>query len=121
MSMQGCLHCRKPRSEEKYVFTGIDTLVRVERYEIFRLLLDIGHFVYLIDTFVVPTFKRNLVFVSTLDKFGHTCTFGNRKVSIKYEGNIMGTGSLLQDNNLCYFSIQLNFIYKHERQKTPVI
>ena len=75
-----CLHCRKPISEEKYVFTGIDTSARVEGFGTFRLLLNIGHFVYLIDTFVVPSFRRNLVFVSTLDKFGHTCTFGNRKV-----------------------------------------
>ena len=100
-----CLHCHKPISEEKYVFPDIDTLVRVERYEIFRLLLDIGHFIYLIDTFVVPTFKRNLVFVSTLDKFGYTCTFGKRKVSIKYEDNIIGTGSLSHNNNLYLLNI----------------
>ena len=105
-----CLHCRKPISEEKYVFTGIDTSVRVERFGTFRLLLNTGHFFYLIDTFVVSTFRRNLVSISTLDKFGYTCTFGNRKVSIKYEDNIIGTGSLLKHNNLyCYF-IQLNFL-----------
>ena len=75
-----CLHCRKPTSEEKYVFIGIDTSVRVERFETFRLLLNTGHFVYLIDTFVVPTFRRNLVSVSTLDKFGYACTFGNKKI-----------------------------------------
>ena len=59
--------------------------------------------------------------ISTLDKFGYTCTYGNRKVSIEYEDNIMGTRSLLQDNNLYCYSIQLNFIYKHERQETSVI
>ena len=94
MSMQGCLHCRKPRSEERYVFTGNDTSARVERIGTFRLLLNTGHFVDLLNTFVVPTFRRNLVSVSTLDKFGYTCTFGNRKVSIKYEDNIIGSGSL---------------------------
>ena len=95
MSMQDCLHYRKPISKEKYVFTGIDTSARVERFGTFRLLLNIGHFIYLIDTFVVLTLRCNLVSVSTLDKFGYTCTFGNRKVSITYEDNIIGTGSLL--------------------------
>ena len=105
MSMQGCLHCRKPRSEERYVFTGNDTSARVERIGTFRLLLNTGHFVDLLNTFVVPTFRRNLVSVSTLDKFGYTCTFGNRKVSIKYEDNIIGTGTLLQDSNLYLLNI----------------
>ena len=95
-----CLHCRKPISEEKYVFTSIDTSAILEGFGTFRLLLNAGHFVYLIDTFVVPTLKHNLVSVSTLDKFGYTCTFGNRKVSIKYEDNVIGTGSLLQDINM---------------------
>ena len=100
-----CLHCRKPISEEKYVFTSIDTSAIVEGFGTFRLLLNAGHFVYLIDTFVVPTFKHNLVSVSTLDKFGYTCTFGNRKVSIKYEDNVIGTGSLLQDSNMYLLNI----------------
>ena len=77
--IKDCLHCRKPKSEEKYVFTGINTSVRVERFGTFRLPLNTGHFVYLIDTFGVPTFRRNLVYVSTLDKFGYTCTFENKK------------------------------------------
>ena len=57
----------------------------------FRLFLNTGHFVDLIDTFVVPTFRRNLVYVSTVDKFGYTCTFRNRKFNIDYEDNIIGT------------------------------
>ena len=92
---KGCLHCRKPRSEEKYVFTGNNTSARVEGIETFTLLLNTDHCVDLINTFVVPTFRRNLVSVSTLDKFGYNCTFENTKVSIKYEDNIIHTESLL--------------------------
>ena len=73
MSMQGCLHFQKPISQEKYVFTGIDTSARVEGFGTFRLFQNTGHFVYLIDTLVVPTFRCNLVSVSTLDKFGYAC------------------------------------------------
>ena len=69
------------------------------------MLLNTGHFVDLIDTFVVPTFRRNLVSVSTLDKSSYTFTFGNRKVSIKYEDNVIGTGTLLQDSNLYLLNI----------------
>ena len=43
--------------------------------------------------------------VSTLDKFAYTCTFRNRKVSIKYEDNIIGTGFLLQDSNMYLLNI----------------
>ena len=99
------LHCPKPISEEKYVFTSNDTSARVEGFGTFRLLLNTGHFVYLIDNFVVPTFRCNLVFVSTMEKFW----------LYLYEDNIIGTGSLLEDNNLYCYCIQLNFIYKHER------
>ena len=105
MSRQGCLHFQKPRSEEKYVFIGNDTSARVGRTGTIRLLLNTGHFVDLIDTFVVPTFRRSLVYVSTLEKFGYTCTFGNSKVSIRYEENIIGTRSLLQDSNLYLLNV----------------
>ena len=37
-SMQGCLHCRKPISEEKYVFTGNETSARVEGIGTFRFV-----------------------------------------------------------------------------------
>ena len=84
---------------------GNDTSARVEGIRTFRLLLNIGHFVYLIDTFVAPNFRCNLVFVSTLEKFGYTSNFGNRKVSIKCEDNIIGTGSLLQNSNLHLLNI----------------
>ena len=87
------------------MFTGNDTSTRVEGIQTFILLLNTSHFVDMIDTFVVSTFRRSLVLISTMDKFGYTCTFRNRKVSIKYEDNIIGTGSLLQDSNLYCHSI----------------
>ena len=40
------------------------------------------------------------MYVSTLDKFGYTFTFENRKGNINYEDNVIGTGSLLQHSNL---------------------
>ena len=77
MSLHGCLYCRKPISQEKYVYIGNDTSARVDEIEMFRLLLNIRHFVDLIDNFVLPSLRRNLVSISNMDKFGYTCTFGN--------------------------------------------
>ena len=71
VSIQGYLHFWKPRSEEKYVYSRNDTSDTVEGIITFRLLLNMGHFVNLLDTFVVPSFRCNQVFVSTLDKFGY--------------------------------------------------
>ena len=103
--MQDCLYCWKPRSEEKYAFTGNDTSARVEGIKTFILLLNTSPFVNLIDTFIVPTFRCNLVYVSTLDKFAYTCNFGNRKVSISYEDNFICTRSLLKNNNLYLLNV----------------
>ena len=69
------------------------------------MLLNTGHFVDLIDSFVLPTFKRNLVSISTLDKFAYTRTFENRKVSISYEDNFIGTRSLLPDSNMFLLNV----------------
>ena len=105
ISMQGCLHCQKPRSKEKYIIIGNDTSALVEGIRTFRLLLNTGHFIDLIDTFVVPTFIRNIVSISTLEKFGYTRTFGNRKVSISYEDNFIGTRSLLLGINMFFLNV----------------
>ena len=35
----------------------------------------------------------------------YTCIFINRKVSISYEDNIFGTGSLLQDSNMYLLNV----------------
>ena len=54
------------------MFTDNDTSTRVEGIRTFRLLLNTGHFVDLIDTFVVPTLRCNLVFVSTMDSYSYS-------------------------------------------------
>ena len=59
----------------------------------------------LIDTFVVPSFRHNLVSISNLDKFGYTYTFINIKVNIVYEDNVIGIGFLLQDSKLYLLNV----------------
>ncbi|KAJ9561477.1 hypothetical protein OSB04_006637 [Centaurea solstitialis] len=38
--------------------------------------------------------KRNLIYVSCLDKFGYSCLLGNNKVGFYLNSNLVGTGSL---------------------------
>lgn len=74
--------------------------VEVEAIGHFRLLLCTGYYLDLIDTFVVPSFRRNLVSVCCLDKLGYCCSFQNSCFSLSINSNIIGTGSLVMYDNL---------------------
>ena len=52
------------------------------------------------ETFFVPSFRRNLVSISVLDKFGYSCYFENNKFSLFQNSNLVGTGSLSYVDNL---------------------
>ena len=47
----------------------------------------------LFETFVV----LNLISISSLDKFGFSCSFGNNKVSLYQNSNMVGFGSLIDN------------------------
>ena len=61
------------------------------------------------DTFVVPSFRRNLVSVSYLDKLGYLCSFGNNVFRLSFNSNIVGTGSLLVNDNLYLLDIVASY------------
>ena len=98
--MQGCLSCRKPNDGERYIFVGDGKKVVVEPIGIFRLLLKSGTYLDLNETFVVPSFRRNLVSISVLDNFDYSCSFGNNKFSLFQNSNLVGTSSLSYVDNL---------------------
>ncbi|KAL3613382.1 hypothetical protein CASFOL_042795 [Castilleja foliolosa] len=97
---KGCLSYRKPSDGERHIFVGDGKSVEVEAIGHFRLLLRTGFYLDLKDTFVVPSFRRNLVSISLLDKFGYLCSFGNNKFNLSLNSNIVGTGSLSTFDNL---------------------
>ena len=66
----------------------------------FRLLLGSGSYLDLKDTFVVLSFRQNLISVSVLDKSGYSCSFGNSQFSLSFNSNIVGTGYLSTYDNL---------------------
>jgi len=75
VSMHGCLRYRKPIDSERWIYVGDGKSMEVEAIGHFRLLLCIGFYLDLKDTFVVPSFRRNLVLVSYLDKLGYVFTW----------------------------------------------
>ena len=97
---KGCLSCRKRNDGERYIFVGDGKKVEVEAIGTFRLLLKSGTYLDLNETYVVSSFRRNLVSISILDKFGYTCSFGNNKFSRFQNSNLVGTSSLSYVDNL---------------------
>ena len=94
VSMQSCLRYRRPSDGESYIFVGDEKSVEVEAIGHFRLLLGTVFYLELKDTFVVPSFRRNLVSFSVLNKFSYHCSFENNQFSLSLNSNIVGTGSL---------------------------
>ena len=88
---------------------GDGKTMKVEAIGTFRLLLKTGVYMDLKETYVVPSFRRNLISISVLDKSGHYFSFGNSKFSISLNSNVIGTSSLLDTvasfNETLYTSI----------------
>ena len=63
----------------------------------------------LYETFVVPSFRRNLISISALDKYGFTCSFGNGNFSLFHDSNQVGSGFLSVYDNL--YSLDVNSSY----------
>ncbi|KAK9690503.1 hypothetical protein RND81_09G132700 [Saponaria officinalis] len=100
VSMQGCLKHRRPIDGERYIYVGNSKSVEVDAIGTFRLLLRTGLYLDLEDTFVVPSFRRNLISVSLLDKSGYSCSFENKRFILSLNSNIVVTGSLCGFDNL---------------------
>ena len=109
VSMQGCLSFQKPNDGERYIFVGDGKKAEVEAIETFRLFLKSRTYLDLNETYVVPSFRRNLVSISILDKFGYTCSFGNNKFSLFQNANLVGTGSLSYVNNFYMLDIVASY------------
>ena len=70
--------------------------------------LKTGFYLDLFETFVVLSFRRNLISISSLNKFDFSCLFGNNKVSLYQNSNLIGFDSLI--DNLYMLDVWLFFI-----------
>ena len=52
------------------------------------------------ETYVVPSFRRNLISIFVLDKEGYSCLFGNRQRCLYRDSNLLSTSSLSSVDNL---------------------
>jgi GAG-pre-integrase domain len=104
ISEQGCLNLRKPTEAERYIYVGNSGKVEVEGIETFKLLCKTGSYLYF-DALVVPSFRRNLIFISYLDKNGFVCSFSNENFSLFQNSKEVASGSLSSNDNLYFFDI----------------
>ena len=79
---------------ERFIYVGNGNKVAVKAIGLFRLQLDFGCTLDLEETFVIPLFRRNLISVSCLDKFGYYCSFRNEMVNLYLNSNVIDTSSL---------------------------
>jgi hypothetical protein len=100
VSMQGCRSYRKSRDGERYIYVGDDNNAEVEVIEHFRLLMKIGLYLDLSDTFFVLSFRWNLISISALNKLGFFCSFEDEKFSLYRHSNMVASGFLSNVDNL---------------------
>ena len=79
---------------------GDGKTAKLEAIGTFRLLLKTCIYLDLKDTYVVPSFRRNLISIFVLDKSGYYCSFGNSKFNLSLNSNVIGTGFLSMHDNL---------------------
>ena len=79
---------------KRYIYVGNNNKVAMKVIGLFRLQLDYGWTLDLEETFVVPSFRRNLISISCLDKYGYYCSYRNGMVSLYLNSNVIGTSSL---------------------------
>ena len=95
--MQGFLSTRTIKPNEKFVFMGNGVKVLVEVVGTYRLILDTGFYLELIDTIYVPSITsifRNLISLSKLDVAGYSFKFGNGCFSLYKCTYLIGSDTL---------------------------
>ena len=93
---------------EAYLYVGNGVKVEVESIGSVFLPLGLNLVLVLDDVFYVPSMRRNLISISTLDKRGYSFTFGNEKFELSLNSRIIGDGYL---SNRLY---HLNVLPNHE-------
>jgi len=67
---------------ESKLRVGNDLEVCIEKVGDVNLVLAFGFELVIRDTFYVPSFRRNLIYISCLDKLDFSFTFTDRKINL---------------------------------------
>ena len=77
--------------------------------ENFRLLLKTRFYLDLDETFIISSFKQNLIFFFFFVKFGFSCLFGNENFCLFHDIKLVGSSSLSGNDNLYMLDIIASF------------
>ena len=69
----------KPSDGERYIHIGDGEKVKIKTIRKFRLLLKTGFYLNLNEIYIVSSFGRNLIYISTMYKYGFTYYFRIKK------------------------------------------
>ena len=89
-SLQGIRNLRKLSEKESKLKVGSDIGIDVEHIGIIVLELDFGFQLAYDNVFCVPSFRRNLIFLSVLDKDRYSFTLVNKRVEVIYDFKVFG-------------------------------
>ena len=108
VTLQGCLRSRVSINAKRFIYIGNGNKAHIEVIGLFRLQLESSCHLDLDETFYIASFRRNLVFVSRLDKSSYSCSFGNGKMSLFQYSDMIGISSLV--DNLYKLDINVSHI-----------
>jgi hypothetical protein len=106
--MQGFLSLRKPMGSEQGIYSGNGMCSHVEAIGTFRLVLENGYILDLVNIFYVPSFSKNLIFISKLVLLGFEFNFIGSNVYLFKNSNDIGSRILV--NGL--YKLNLDPIYE---------
>jgi hypothetical protein len=115
-----CRNYKAPKGRvmgELMVNMGNGVKVEVEYIGTAKLHLASGHFLDLKGTAFVPSIRRNLIFISLLDKCGYIFEFGNGMVAIYYDSIMVGSGILCDG----LYKIDLMPSLSYLTSNTPIV
>ncbi|RVW21903.1 Retrovirus-related Pol polyprotein from transposon TNT 1-94 [Vitis vinifera] len=93
-SLQEMTNRRKPSKHEECVYMGDGSKVKVEFFGMIKLKLITKSFLLLHNVAFIPSLRRNLISVSSLDRHGYSFHFGGGKVDIFCNSVLIGNGVL---------------------------
>ena len=93
-SMQAVISRRSPTSLEQYVNMGDGTRIQVDFLGVARLQLSTGNFLEFRDMAYIPSIRRNLISIPTLDRLGYSFLFGTENVKLYQNSLLIDTGVL---------------------------
>ena len=108
-TIQGFINRRKPNQDESRLTVGNNEKADVMFMGDVILILDSGFRLMLKDTFYVPSFRRNLVSVSCLDKYDYSFKIKSNVISLFLDSNKVGC--CYMSNGLYRLCLSPNDIY----------